>query len=83
MRSIKLLEAGKLLLSQDNGVLHADKETVKVQVKACAICGSDLALYRGYRDISRETYFGHEFPVRKLLAALPTSVITPENSCPK
>ena len=61
MRIIKLLEAGKLLLSQDNGVLHADKETVKVQVKACAICGSDLALYRGYRDISRETYFGHEF----------------------
>ena len=34
---------------------------VNVQVKACGICGSDLALMNGTRDRSRERYFGHEF----------------------
>ena len=61
MRSVKLIEAGKLILDTGTGTIRVDEETVKVQVKACAICGSDLALYRGYRDISGETYFGHEF----------------------
>lgn len=34
---------------------------VWVQVSACGICGSDLALYSGKRDLSNERYFGHEF----------------------
>ena len=34
---------------------------VKVQVKACGVCGSDLALISGHRDIKNERYFGHEF----------------------
>lgn len=35
--------------------------TVRVQVKACSICGSDLALVSGQRDPTKELYFGHEF----------------------
>lgn len=35
--------------------------TVRVRVNACGVCGSDLALYGGRRDLSREHYFGHEF----------------------
>ena len=34
---------------------------VKIQVKACGVCGSDLALISGHRDIKNERYFGHEF----------------------
>ena len=30
-------------------------------MKACGICGSDLALYNGKRDLAGEHYFGHEF----------------------
>lgn len=36
-------------------------DTVRVDVSACGICGSDLALYNGRRDLSGEHYFGHEF----------------------
>ena len=36
-------------------------DTVRIDVSACGICGSDLALYNGRRDLSGEHYFGHEF----------------------
>ena len=32
---------------------------VKVRVKACGICGSDLSIWKGSRE--KEQYFGHEF----------------------
>ena len=34
---------------------------MKVEVSACAVCGSDLALLRGKRDLKSERYWGHEF----------------------
>lgn len=62
MRKIALLDYGKLQL-QDNvaEIEKITKGTVKVLVKACSICGSDLALYRGQRSLKNEKYFGHEF----------------------
>ena len=41
--------------------MQVTDSNVKVAVKACGVCGSDLSLYKGNRDISKETYFGHEF----------------------
>lgn len=61
MRRVKLVEKGTIVLCQEDQTFRAGEDTVKLAVKACAICGSDLALYKGYRDISKETYFGHEF----------------------
>ena len=61
MRSLKLLAPGVLEM-QEIPVLGATTgSTVRVDVSACGICGSDLALYNGKRDLSGEHYFGHEF----------------------
>ena len=61
MHSIKLLAPGQLEIQETNERQQITDNTVKVQIKACGICGSDLALYNGRRDLSREHYFGHEF----------------------
>lgn len=62
MKRIALVDYGKLEL-QDNceGIKTMLPGTVKVNVSACAICGSDIALYRGKRSLKDERYFGHEF----------------------
>lgn len=61
MRTIALLESGELQLQTDASSVEMQSGMVRVQVKACGICGSDLALMNGTRDRSRERYFGHEF----------------------
>lgn len=61
MRSVKLLAPGQLELQNVNKNIQVTPDTVKVSVKACGICGSDLALYNGRRDLANEHYFGHEF----------------------
>ncbi|MDE7244682.1 MAG: alcohol dehydrogenase catalytic domain-containing protein [Oscillospiraceae bacterium] len=61
MRAVKLLAPGVLELQElpaPNGVTDT---TVRIKVSACGVCGSDLALYNGRRDLSGEHYFGHEF----------------------
>lgn len=62
MKRIALIDCGKLEL-QDywEDVPEILPGTVKIDVTACAICGSDIALYRGKRDLKSERYFGHEF----------------------
>ncbi len=61
MRSVKLLQPGQLELREVDNVGEVTPTTVKVKVHACGICGSDLALYNGKRDLAGEHYFGHEF----------------------
>ena len=61
MRKVKLIEPGKLVLENTNEEFGITDSTVKIDVKACGICGSDLALYNGKRDLAGEHYFGHEF----------------------
>ena len=62
MRRVALVDYGKLEL-QDycEGISGLQPGTVKIDVNACAICGSDIALYRGQRSLDNERYFGHEF----------------------
>lgn len=48
------------LQAEDKGI-QLQNGMVKVHVNACGICGSDLALLNGTRDITKELYFGHEF----------------------
>ena len=47
MRKIALIEPGKLELQKLDKETELQKGTVKVDVSACAICGSDLALLSG------------------------------------
>lgn len=61
MRSIKLAAPGQLELQEVSERQPVTDTTVRVAVRACGICGSDLALYSGRRDLSHEHYFGHEF----------------------
>lgn len=61
MREVKLVAPGELKLAETNEKFEVTDKTVKVDVKACGICGSDLALYNGRRDLTTEHYFGHEF----------------------
>lgn len=61
MRSVKLLAPGQLELVTTDEKLQVTPQTVHVAVKACGVCGSDLALYNGRRDLTNEHYFGHEF----------------------
>ena len=61
MRKVKLIEPGKLVLENTDEMFGVTDRPVMVDVKACGICGSDLALYNGRRDLSGEHYFGHEF----------------------
>lgn len=64
MKSVKLLAPGQLELRNTDEMFQATPQTVKVAVSACGICGSDLALYNGRRDLANEHYFGHEFSGR-------------------
>ena len=61
MRRVALIDYGKLELQDDWGGIGLEPGTVKVEVSACAVCGSDLALLRGKRDLKSERYWGHEF----------------------
>lgn len=61
MRALKLLAPGLLELHNVPTLGAVKDSTVRVHVSACGICGSDLALYNGVRDLSNEHYFGHEF----------------------
>ncbi|MCR4884713.1 MAG: alcohol dehydrogenase catalytic domain-containing protein [Clostridiales bacterium] len=61
MRSVKLLRPGCLELRETSEMMEVTPSTVKVKVNACGVCGSDLALYNGTRDLANEHYFGHEF----------------------
>ncbi|MCC8067895.1 MAG: alcohol dehydrogenase catalytic domain-containing protein, partial [Clostridiales bacterium] len=61
MRKIVLNAPGDLQLQESSLIQPMESEMVRVDVSACAICGSDLALLSGKRDLSKEKYFGHEF----------------------
>lgn len=61
MKKLSLVDYGKLELRDDWEGIALLPGMVKVQVSACAICGSDIALFRGKRDLKEERYFGHEF----------------------
>lgn len=61
MKKIALLAPGKLKLQTVDQDLPPQSGMVKVRVKACGICGSDLSLINGHRDMTKERYFGHEF----------------------
>lgn len=61
MRKIALLKPGRLALQTDCQTVEKRPQTVRIDVKACGICGSDLALLRGTRSLKDERYFGHEF----------------------
>ena len=61
MKKIALLAGGKLELQNPEQEIALQDGMVKVHVSACGICGSDLALLSGKRDVTKELYFGHEF----------------------
>lgn len=62
MKKLSLVDYGKLELRDDwAGIAAPLPGTVKLRVTACAVCGSDIALFRGKRDLKEERYFGHEF----------------------
>lgn len=61
IKKIALLAPGKLELQTQDKEIALQNGTVKVHVTACGICGSDLSLLSGQRDMKREHYFGHEF----------------------
>ena len=61
MKKIALLAGGKLELQNSEKDIALQDGMVKVHVSACGICGSDLALLGGKRDVTKELYFGHEF----------------------
>lgn len=61
MKKIVLRAPGDLHLADSQDEIVLESGTVKVKVHSCAICGSDLALLSGKRDMTKEKYFGHEF----------------------
>lgn len=61
IKKIALLAPGKLELQTQEQEIALQNGTVKVHVSACGICGSDLSLLNGKRDMTKELYFGHEF----------------------
>ncbi len=61
MKKIALLAGGKLELQNPENDIVLQDGMVKVHVSACGICGSDLSLLSGKRDVTKEKYFGHEF----------------------
>lgn len=62
MRRVALVDYGKLELQENcEGIKTLESGTVKIEVAACSICGSDIALYHGKRSLESERYFGHEF----------------------
>lgn len=61
MRALKLLAPGVLEMQDVPALGTVGDSTVRVNVSACGICGSDIALFNGSRDLTNERYFGHEF----------------------
>ena len=61
VKKVALLGPGDLRLQSMEAPLTLQRGMVKVRVLACGICGSDLSLLSGTRDLSKENYFGHEF----------------------
>lgn len=61
MKRIALLAPGDLRIRENEPEIDLLEGMVKVRVSACGICGSDLALVDGHRDMTKERYFGHEF----------------------
>ena len=61
MKKVSLIDYGQLRLENAKPIESLLPGTVKVDVNACGICGSDIALFRGQRDLKNERYFGHEF----------------------
>lgn len=62
MRKVALVDYGKLELQENSERIRTlEPGTVKIDVTACSICGSDIALYYGKRSLQNERYFGHEF----------------------
>ena len=62
MRKVALIDYGQLELQEpEDFITSLLPGTVKVDVTACAICGSDISLFKGHRDLKTERYFGHEF----------------------
>lgn len=61
MRAVKLQAPGVLELQDLPALGNITDSTVRIDVNACGVCGSDLALYNGRRDLTGEHYFGHEF----------------------
>ena len=61
LKKVNLVDYGQLKLETVEPIQTLLPGTVKVDVNACGICGSDIALYRGQRDLKNERYFGHEF----------------------
>ena len=70
MRKVSLVDYGVLKLENAPRIESLLPGTVKVDVNACGICGSDIALFRGQRDLKNERYFGHEFSGTVLDAGL-------------
>lgn len=62
MRRVKLIDYGKLeLQTYPERTIELLPGMVQVDVRACGICGSDIALFKGKRSLKDEKYFGHEF----------------------
>lgn len=62
MKRVALLDYKNLELQENCGSISTvEPGTVKIDVSACSICGSDIALYNGQRSLVNERYFGHEF----------------------
>jgi len=62
MRKVALVDYEKLELQENcESIKVLEPGTVKIEVTACSICGSDIALYHGRRSLQNERYFGHEF----------------------
>lgn len=61
LKTIALLAPGDLQLQTVDQGIELQSGMVKVRVSACGVCGSDLALLNGTRDLKNERYFGHEF----------------------
>lgn len=61
LKKIVLLAPGNLQLQTEAAEIPIQNGMIKVRVRACGICGSDLALLNGTRDMTKEFYFGHEF----------------------
>lgn len=61
MKKVALIAPEQLELQENCPDIMIRPDTVKIEVSACGICGSDLALLTGTRSLENEHYFGHEF----------------------
>ena len=62
MRRVALVDYGKLVLQDNCGDIKAlEPGTVKIDVTACSICGSDIALYRGNVPLRMKDISGTSF----------------------